>query len=315
VKLPDKRKLLWLFILILIILYFLITRRHSSFLKEIGSFLDILLILGFVFACLKLFLPSDKKLSSAEQLTILIALGALLYAHLAYKTGKSALEFQKEELKKQQETKINVDANWDFKRIYFSGFKEELFLVDRDNWKLEKRFSGFHFFAVVRLYNASEHAVSVSEVFGRIRYGGPSGLQQFQQGTCFESDFKRRVAFPLFLQPHESRHLLIRIPVIVDEKVKQIFSHLSPDSLYRAKEIIRTNNQRNRMKYGNEDTLGVLRLFADRFVPADSLGTRDQYRFIVLTYLSSGEEITKLYDILMNPVSWITCPPSSPKPQ
>jgi hypothetical protein len=95
---------------------------------------------------------------------------------------------------------------------------------------------------------------------------------------------------------------LIRMPVPVNEEVRDIFDELVPNSLYAAKQIVQAWNQKARVRYScnPENYLSTLSvLFENQFVPRDSMGTMDLQAFKASVYLASGEIISKEFHIIM----------------
>jgi hypothetical protein len=136
---------------------------------------------------------SNKGIDWAKWIALVIALGALVYAHLAYQNSRSALEFQRQESSKRRENIVKLQAAWDFQKVYFSGF-EKTDLVRIDDW--DQKFLGLHFFAWLKIFNGSEHAISVDRVLGWFIYKNFLH-SQLSSLMCFEEDFKTEVQFPL----------------------------------------------------------------------------------------------------------------------
>ena len=241
----------------------------------------------------------NKGIDWTKWMGLVIALGALLYAHLAYQNSRSAIEFQKQEANRRRADIVKLQAAWDFRNVYFSGFEKVRLLVRFPEW--EEKSLGLHFFAWLKLFNASEHPISVDGVCGWFIYKNTMN-SQLMSFTCFEEDFVTDVQFPLSIKPHEQRRVLIRMPIPVDEERREIFDQLVPDSLYTAKQIVQAWNQKARVRYSSspENYQSILfQLFRNQFVPRDSMGTLDQHAFKASVYLASGEIISKKFHLIM----------------
>lgn len=239
----------------------------------------------------------NKGIDWTKWMSVVIALGALLYAHLAYQNSRSALEFQRQEASKRREDIVKLQAAWDFQKVYFSGF-EKTYLARYDDF--EEKFLGLHFFAWVKIFNGSEHSISLDGVRGYLIYKDYLH-SQLASSMCFEKDFETRVHFPLSIMPQDQGRVLIRIPIPVNQEVAEIYGQLEPDSMYTAEQIVQAWNRKAETRYGSQPedyprTLDIL--FQNQLVPRDSLGTLDSHALKVTVHLASGEMISKRFHIV-----------------
>lgn len=166
---------------------------------------------------------------------LIIALGALVYAHLAYQHSESVLEFQKQEASRRRASIVKLQPFWALEKVYFSGFqKTHLFLGVT---KGEEKFFGLDFFVKLKIFNESEHAISVDGLLAFFIYKNWLS-SQLSSNMCFEDDLETRVKFPISIEPYAQRRVLIRIPIPIDERLKKMLDHLEPDSLYSSKDIV-----------------------------------------------------------------------------
>lgn len=239
---------------------------------------------------------SSKSFDWGRWLGVFIALGALAYAHLAYQTSKSALDFQREQARKQRETVIELESWWVPEKVFFSGFQKTYLTIEYV--AKEEKFLGVEFFRMVKIYNASEHPVSVDGVAGGFIYKNWFN-SQLASNRCFAQDFVTEIQFPFTIEPNQQKRVLIRIPIPFHEQQRRIFEGLSPDSLYTAEQIIQQYNQGSTVYFhGNDYPFILMSIIKSQLIPPDSTATWEQHRFLVSIALASGVRISKNFHII-----------------
>jgi hypothetical protein len=233
------------------------------------------------------------------------AICAVLISVIALINSREALDFQKQEAALKRATNIKINTSWSWGKVYFEGFhKTTLLTFDSTNSKeiWEHKFSGLDFFAKIKLFNASEHDVSIDVVSGNIIYkGGISS--ELSSANCFEEDSETKLKFPILIKPNEQKCVHLRLPLPVDSNIVNVFSLLEPNRTYSAEEIVRQYNERGAVVVtGDSYPRSLSLIFMEYILPSSSSNNWEYCSFDLYVHLASGESIEKRLDILLEEI-------------
>ncbi|GEM_PF-4992319 len=229
---------------------------------------------------------------------MLVSVAAVMRSCEANRIARAVLELQQHQAELAKETVIQIDAKMRFHKVHVSPFRRyPVADPTRDTSRhVSWRHGGLDFFIQVKIYNASEHPVSIDEVrLVQITDRGFFSWTIILEN--FHSDLSTHIEFPLLLGAQDMLLTFIQFTPPMTKDLMERFQALTPDSLYTAKQIVEEYSTKHHVVgFSNEkwsQEISLSGIYNREFL-ACSPGEADGFRYAnVVVVLGSGEFFSK----------------------